>query len=114
MQLPRLRFTVQLMMAVVALVAMALTVDDQFRRRRESFKQRALECMRSVSAAYEAEQAARFGNRFNHDPRTTAAYYVLAEHYSAMQKKYEQATTRPWLFVGTDLPEPDWPEGVPR
>ena len=110
----RVRFTMRSMVVAVAVMAVVLTAANQLRRRRESFKRRAEECMRKVSASYNAEQAARVGNRFNHDPRTTAAYYQLVEHYDAMQKKYEQAAARPWLPVGPDLPEPDWPKGVPR
>jgi hypothetical protein len=111
---PRVRFTVQRITVAVAVLALALTAADQLRRRRDSFKHLAEECRRKVSAAYMDEQVARAGNRFNHDPRTTAAYYQLVEHYSALHEKYEQAAQRPWFFVDNDVPEPIWPAGVPR
>ena len=114
MRLPRVRFTVRQIMVVLAVMALLLAAADHLRRRRQSFKQRAEECRRKVAAAIMDEQSARVGNRFNYDPRTTTAYYQLVDHYSAMQKKYEQATARPWLFVEPDLQEPEWPNNVPR
>ena len=114
MRVPRVRFTVRRMMVAVAVMAVVLTATVQLRQRRESFEQRAEECRRKVSAVYMDEQSARVGNRFNYDPRTTAAYYQLVEHYDALRLKYEQAAARPWWFVGPDLPEPVWPKGVPR
>jgi hypothetical protein len=95
-------------------MAMVSGAADQLRRRRESFALRAEEWSRKVGAAYMDEQSARVGNHFNFDPRTTTAYYQLVKHYTAMREKYEQAAARPWSVVGPDLPEPDWPKGVPR
>jgi hypothetical protein len=88
-------FTVRRMMAAVAVMAVLLTATDRLRRRRESFEQRARECARRVSSAYQDEQAARVGNRFHVDPRTTTAYYQLVEHFDALRVKYEQAAARP-------------------
>ena len=65
MRLPRVRFTVRMMMAAVAVMAVVLTAADQLRQRRESFEQRAKECMRKVSTAIMDEQSARVSNRFN-------------------------------------------------
>ncbi len=113
MRLPPLRFTVGRLMAAVAVLALVLAVADQLRRRRESFQQRAEVCRRRVSTAYFDEQAAR-GAFFGYDPRTTAAYYQLVEHYDALRVKYEQAAARPWWFVEPDPPEPVWPRGVRR
>jgi hypothetical protein len=112
MRLPRVRFTVRRLMAAVAVLALALAVADQLRRRRESFQQRAAVCRRKVSAAYIDEQAARGAFQFDYDPRRTAAYYQLVEHYDALRVKYEQAAARPWWFVEPDPPEPVWPKGV--
>jgi hypothetical protein len=101
-------------MAAVAALALVLAVADQLRRRRESFQQRAEVCRQKVSDAYMDEQSARTTNRFDFDPRTTAAYYQLVEHYDALRVKYERAVTRPWWFVGPDPPEPVWLKGVRR
>jgi hypothetical protein len=114
MRLPRVQFTVRRLMAAMAVLALVLAVADQLRRRRESFQQRAEACRQKVSAAYMGEQAARITNRFDHDPRTTAAYYQLVEYYDALRVKYKQAATGPWWFVGPDPPEPVWPKGVPQ
>jgi hypothetical protein len=114
MRVTRVRFTVRRMMVAVAVMAVVLSAADQLRRRRESFVQRAEESKRRVSAAYRDEQSARVGNPFDFDPRTTTAYSQWAEHHSAMREKYERAAASPWLFVGPDPPEPDWPNGVPR
>jgi hypothetical protein len=112
MRLPRVRFTVRRLMAAVTVLALVLAVADQLRRRRESFQQRAEVCRQKVSDAYMAEQAARTINRFDYDPRTTAAYYQLVEHYDALRVKYERAAARPWWFMGPDPPEPVWPRGL--
>lgn len=108
------RLTLWKMMTVVAILAVALSVVDQLRRRRESFRLRAEEYRHRVSVAIMDEQEARVKNRFNHNPRTTASYYQLVEHYEALQVKYEQAAARPWSFLMPDPPEPVWPQGVPR
>jgi hypothetical protein len=110
--MPRTRFTVRRLMAIMAMMALVLAFADQSRRRRESFQQRAEFCRRKVSAAYNEEQSARTTNRFDHDPRTTAAYSQVVDHYDALRVKYEQAAARPWWFVGPDPPEPVWPKGV--
>jgi hypothetical protein len=112
MHLPRVRFTVRQLMAAVTALALVLTVADQLRRRRESFQQRAGICRQKMSDAYMDEQSARTTNRFDYDPRTTAAYSQLVEHYDALRVKYERAAARPWWFVGPDPPEPVWPRGV--
>jgi hypothetical protein len=112
MRLPGVRFTVQRLMAAVTVLALVLAVADQLRRRRESFQQRAEVCRQKVSDAYMDEQSARTTNRFNYDPRTTAAYSQLVEHYDALRVKSERAAARPWWFVGPDPPEPVWPRGV--
>jgi hypothetical protein len=103
---------VRRLMAAVTVLALVLAVADQLRRRRESFQQRAEVCRQKVSDAYMAEQAARTINRFDYDPRTTAAYYQLVEHYDALRVKYERAAARPWWFMGPDPPEPVWPRGL--
>src|SRR4051794_9603025 len=92
-RLPRVRFTVQRLMAAVTVLALALA--DQLRRRRESFQQRAEVCRQKVSAAYMDEQAARGAFQFDYDLRRTAAYYQLVEHYDVLRVKYERAA-RPW------------------
>jgi hypothetical protein len=114
MRRPCVRFTVLPLMAAVMVLALVLAVADQLRRRRESFQLRAQVCRQKVSAAYLDEQSARTTNRFDYDPRTTAAYYQLVEHYDALRVKYERAAARPWEFVGPDPPEPVWPRGVPQ
>jgi hypothetical protein len=112
MHLPRVRFTVRQLMAAVTVLALVLAVVDQLRRRRESFQQRAKVCRQKVCDAYMDEQSARTTNRFDYDPRTTAAYYQLIEYYGALRVKYERAAAHPWWFVGPDPPEPVWPRGV--
>ena len=49
-----------------------------------------------------------------YDPRTDEAYFRLAEHFEALQVKYEQVAGCPWRFVSPDRPEPDWPKDVAR
>lgn len=112
MRLPHSKFTVRRLMAAVTVLALVLALADQLRRRRESFQQRAEVCRQKVGDAYMEEQSARTTNRFDYDPRTTAAYYQLVEHYDALRVKYERAAARPWWFVGPDPPEPVWPRGV--
>ena len=121
MGLPRVRFTVRRMMAVVVVMAMVMGAAEWLRRRSVSFQLRAKMFAQQISDAYMAEQnyrahhrSNRPGTAFYYDGRTTAAYYQLVEHYDAMRVKYEQASASPWWFVGTDLAEPDWPKGVPR
>jgi hypothetical protein len=95
-------------------MAVVMGTFEGLRRRRQSFRRRAMECGQRVSAAIIDEQSARISNRFNHDVRTGMAYNQLIEHYDALRVKYEQAAARPWWIVSPDLPEPDWPNDVPR
>jgi hypothetical protein len=99
-------------MAAVTLLALVLAVADQLRRRRELFQHRAEVCRQKVSDVYMDEQSARTTNRFDYEPRTSAAYFQLVEHYDALRVKYERAAARPWWFVDPDPPEPVWPRGV--
>jgi hypothetical protein len=121
MPLPRVRFTIGRIMVFVAVMAVVAGTVEGLRRRREAFERRAKMFARKVSAEIMAEQAYRTsrrsnrrGSAFYYDGRTTVAYYQLVEHYDALRVKYEQAAARPWWFIGPDLPEPAWPEGVPR
>jgi hypothetical protein len=114
MKLPRVQFTVRLLMAAVVVVALVLAVADQLRRRRMSFQQRAEVYRRKTGEADVAVQVTRSGNLFVWDPRTSPAHEELADHYDALRVKYEQAAAHPWRLVTPDLPEPAWPEGVPK
>jgi hypothetical protein len=114
MALRHVRFTMRRMMVAVAVMAVVMGTVEGLRRRRESFRRRAIECRQRVSAAIIDEQSARISNRFNHDVRTGTAYNQLVEHYDKLRVKYEQAAARPWWIVSPDHPEPDWPKDVPR
>jgi hypothetical protein len=117
MRLTRVRFTTRGLMVAVAILAVVLGTVLGLRRRRESFERRAEMFARKAGDEIAAEQSYRLtrrGSEFGYDARTTAAHYQLVEHYWALQKKYDQAAARPWLFIVPDPPEPAWPKGVPR
>src|SRR5262245_54718649 len=114
MKLPRVRFTVRLLVAAVAVVAFILAGADRLRRRRESFQHRAEVFSRKSGEAFMAAQVTRSGNLFVWDPRTSPAHEALSVHYDALRVKYERAAAHPWRPVTPDPPEPAWPEGVPK
>jgi hypothetical protein len=108
------RLTVRRILVALAVVAVLMSLVQAMRRRSDFFEQRARTFAGKVGAAYMDEQNYRtsrgvFGL---YDPRTTAAYYQLVEHYDALRLKYERAAARPWWFVSPDPPEPLWPKGV--
>lgn len=100
------RFRLRTLMLAVAIVAVALAADVCYRRH-AAFGLRAEQCRRGASAAYMSEQAARLRNRFDHDPRTTAAFFQRAEYYEALGAKYQRAARYPWLPVAPDPPPPE-------
>ena len=114
MSQPRLRFTVRRMMVAIVVLAVAMAIVAGLQRRRALFQRRAAEYRQKVSDTLWKAQCVRVNNRWTFDPRTDAAYFELAEHFVAMQVKYEQAAARPWRVVSPDRPEPDWPKDVAR
>jgi hypothetical protein len=96
-------------MVAVAILAVVLGTVEGLRRRRVLFERRARIFARKASDEIMAEQNYRMtrrGSKFGYDPRTTTAHSELAEHYWALQEKYDQAAARPWLPVEPDPPEP--------
>jgi hypothetical protein len=106
MRLPRVRFTVQRMMAAVAVAAVFLGLIAKFPdwsdRRRHRFlitrDEYSLDCQTLVSRDRIAIQSAHVEGRV--DPR-------LLSHFRFMKDKYEAAARYPWLPVWPDPPEPE-------
>ena len=119
--MPRVRFTVRRMMIVVAIVAGMLGVSTWMLRTR--VRERRYRAM----AAQHAQEAARYQEYMDTYPAFVAELKAggIAEadipsqfgtiewrrrrrdHYSALQRKYEEAAIRPWDPVPPDPPEPD-------
>lgn len=107
---PRPRFRLGTLMAVVAGVAVA----GAFWRRVESFEalheyhrasRRAM--LLNTTGTYSGHEGDR--GRWYHEPgmiEFTEREYALFDWHFALAKKYEQAARRPWLPVDPDPPEP--------
>ena len=97
MRLPNSRFTVRRMMIAVAFVA-AIMSWFALQRKAERFQQRAASHGRK---AEEARDAMAMGI---YDPALTKHF----RYHEDMQRKYDRAVLKPWLFVSPDPPEPLW------
>ena len=94
MRSPRFRFTLQLMMVVVAVVCVSCAGFVAIKRRRER-----LEFLRQ----YWWARAYREGYHLAFDGGSQAK----SDHYLLLYKKYDRATRYPWLPVEPDPPEPE-------
>ena len=117
MRLPRPRFTIRLMMALVAVAALALSVEATRRQianlslaylgRARDYQSKA--DVSSVSAL-ESEYLSQRGR--SPDPKyaqRNIGYRRLSEFYLTMKRKYERAATRPWLPIAPDPAPPPEP-----
>jgi hypothetical protein len=104
-QLPamRPRFTVRLLMAVVAIVGLAMAAAVMAGRSNE-FRAMAEEQADSeqMSLAYADEGRGERG-----DPQRVARGEQMAAYHRALKIKYERATWYPWLPVESDPPIPE-------
>ena len=97
MRLPRMRFTVRRMMAVVALVALGFASPSLKRQWSDWGREYEAEAVRYRWFAWDRRQG---GSDLD---RRKAAYY------DRMAEKYERAARYPWLSVPPDPPEPvEW------
>jgi hypothetical protein len=104
MRVPRVRFTVRRLMAVVAVLAVLLGAGAEvvrLARLAEDYRQRAkyfvaAEDVRNLTVA--AERMV--------DPGAARKPDRIAAHYAQLRRRYERAAARPWLPVAPDPPEP--------
>jgi hypothetical protein len=117
MRLPRPTFTIRLMMALVAIAALALSIEATWRRlgnislaylgRARAYQSKAE--VASVSAL-ESEYLSQHAR--TPDPkyaRQNIGYRRLSEFYLTMKRKYERAASRPWLPIAPDPAPPPEP-----
>jgi hypothetical protein len=117
MRLPRPRFTIRLMMALVAVAALALSVEATRRRMANlslAYLGRAREYQSKAdvasASALESEYLSQRGR--TPDPKyaqRSIGYRRLSEFYLTMKRKYERAATRPWLPIAPDPAPPRKP-----
>jgi predicted xylose isomerase-like sugar epimerase len=93
MKLPRSGFTVQRLMFVVAIAAIALGLVEWMGRRSAAFRLKARE--------HEETFKTLIG------PNTTFPLSPATAHHRIMAEKYRLAARSPWLHVATDPPEPE-------
>jgi hypothetical protein len=95
MRLPRLRFTLRRMMAVVAALAVSLALG------------RCLLALRYWSLAWEYERSG-WGDGLKHpnDPSYWSYQGKLRAYYDQLSDKYKRAALQPWLPVDPDPPLP--------
>jgi hypothetical protein len=119
MRLPRVRFTTQQMLVVVAVVSVFLGITAGLLRRSGSFRQQAEDYARKASQEYILGMiAAQVPWVADIRPSTMQvrmqeAHDELGDHYAGLAVKYKRAAARPWLPVGTDPSPPNWPSDVP-
>src|ERR1700678_4432361 len=123
MQLPRARFTVRRIMAVVAVIAIA-TGGVVLMKRREAYRIRAAFHSRQEQVAggrlrHWSHEAARLEGLPSdvsppvpeHDRRLVAELVDYSRnrvvHHRRLKAKYELAARSPWLPVAPDPPSPD-------
>jgi hypothetical protein len=112
MPMPRARFTVRRMMALVAISAALLAVGALIQR---SLKLGERAAYHERMASEEAEKARSLENlaRAANDPQDAAEIRVVADGHARvsawharMGAKYHRLARRPWLAVEPDPPEP--------
>jgi hypothetical protein len=101
----RLRLTVRRLMVLVAIIAIAFGLADDWRTRRAKYL---------LHARYHGGQCAKYWaprpySSNGDDPRNLVR--MIGErgkyiHHSHLRQKYEWAARFPWLPVPPDLPEP--------
>jgi hypothetical protein len=89
MRLPRMRLTVRVMMAAVAIAGLSLGIGSAMQRRVALFRQKA------------AQEAFLLGSQRRPLPERKVP------HHEALRRKYERAAGYPWLPVEPDPPEPE-------
>ena len=117
MRLSRPRLTIRLMMVLVAVTALALSVEATRRRMANlslAYLGRAREYQLKAdvasASALESEDWSQRGR--TPDPKYAQwiiGYRRLSEFYLTMQRKYERAATRPWLPIAPDPAPPPGP-----
>jgi hypothetical protein len=127
MKLPRVRITVRALMVAVAIAA-AVSGATALDRRRDGYRERAdANAEREHAWGNRAEQSESWaatclrearGDDFIsslHDELMADARRYQKEaasarrreaYHSRLRRKYEHATSRPWLYVAPDPPEP--------
>ena len=100
--MPRLRFTVRRMMALIAVVAILFAGVVASLRRRAEFLTLA------DRYAFREFVLANLPNGLASDSRTDgSATTARASYYAGLKAKYDRAARYPWLPVCTDPPEPE-------
>jgi hypothetical protein len=101
MRLPKLRFTLRLMMVAVAVVALILTIEA-LRRRSFAFEREAEKC-KAQAFTYRAmaQKLERVSARL-HEPKLAQdaqLKWQVVAYFERMERKYQRAAERPWLSV---------------
>jgi hypothetical protein len=117
MRLSRPRFTIRLMMVLVAVAALALSVGVTRRRMANlsfTYLARATEYQSKAEvarvSALESEYLSQHGR--TPDPKYAQrgiGYRRLSAFYLTMKRKYERAATQPWLPIAPDPAPPAEP-----
>jgi hypothetical protein len=113
--MPRFRFQIRVLMAIVALVAVAVGAGILHRRRTESFRERAYY---HNAVSHQLEMDARFfwchfaispERRVELERERTAKRTLqtaAARYHHLLSLKYQAAAARPWYPVSADPPPP--------
>jgi hypothetical protein len=117
MRLPRPRLTIRLMMVVVAVAALALAVEATRRRMVDlsrAYMRRAMEHQLKADVASANVLESEFWSKEGRPPDPKYAEWIIGyrrqfEFHHAMTRKYERATTRPWLPIAPDPAPPPEP-----
>jgi hypothetical protein len=123
MRLPRVRFTVQQMMVAVMILAGALALPLEARRRSERFQRRARYHEQAFVYLIEEEAGGPIECATGLTPsdieeiyrdRGREAWLALnaARYHERLSEKYDDAAKRPWLPVPPDPPPP--PKSYPE
>jgi hypothetical protein len=113
MRLPRVRFTVRRIMAVVGLVGLTLGIgiecerrSDRFRATAQYHRSRIDAVLRVASSYYSGHELARL--RFYHPggKEFTGLELGRLSWNKALETKYLAAARHPWLLVAPDPPPP--------
>jgi hypothetical protein len=101
MRLPRLRFTLRLMMVAVAVVALLLSAEA-LRRRSIAFEREAEKCKAQAFIYRAMAQKLERVSARDHDPtlaQDAKLKWQVVAHFERMERKYQRAVARPWLSV---------------
>src|SRR4051812_45108647 len=106
MRLPRLRFTVQRMMIVVAVVSIVLASWETWQRRRVYLDYVEVQEVNLEGSLRDLEYAKFLKTRGYASDAGVHSAYCRVNHFRQLLKKYERVARFPWLPVEPDPPEP--------